>query len=96
MESKAASDAEQYLGAKQKNKSAQDEVAQADFASKKWVWVVDKDEGYIAGTITQEKGEEVNVNLNNGKVSEVSKYTLRNACMIRSSSGDVNWLFIDR
>lgn len=46
-----------------------DAVAQAAFNEKKWVWVEDKDEGYIAAWIGKEEGENVEVHLNNGLVS---------------------------
>lgn len=46
-----------------------DAVAQAAFNEKKWVWVEDKDEGYIAAWIGKEQGENVEVHLNNGLVS---------------------------
>lgn len=46
-----------------------DAVAQAAFNEKRWVWVEDKDEGYIAAWIGKEEGENVEVHLNNGLVS---------------------------
>jgi hypothetical protein len=45
-----------------------DAVAQAAFNEKKWVWVEDKEEGYIAGWIAKENGDQVEVHLNNGQV----------------------------
>ncbi|KAG0040078.1 hypothetical protein BGZ82_005326 [Podila clonocystis] len=48
-----------------------DAVAQAAFNEKKWVWVEDKDEGYIAAWIGKEEGENVEVHLNNGLVKTV-------------------------
>lgn len=45
-----------------------DAVAQAAFNEKKWVWVEDKEEGYIAGWIAKEEGDQVEVHLNNGQV----------------------------
>jgi len=45
-----------------------DAVAQAAFNEKKWVWVEDKDEGYIAGWVSKEDGDQVQVHLNNGQV----------------------------
>ncbi|KAG5455369.1 MAG: P-loop containing nucleoside triphosphate hydrolase protein, partial [Olpidium bornovanus] len=68
MEGKPPTDAEQYLTNGKARRNAQDEVAQQEFASKKWVWVPDKDEGYIAGYVTNEDGDDVRVQLNNGKV----------------------------
>ncbi|CAG8531243.1 4224_t:CDS:10 [Paraglomus brasilianum] len=41
-----------------------DAVAQAAFTEKKWVWVVDKEEGYVAGYITKDMGDTVEVHLN--------------------------------
>lgn len=46
-----------------------DAVAQAAFNEKKWVWVEDKDAGYIAGYITKEMGEQVEVRCNVDSVS---------------------------
>ncbi|KFH65798.1 hypothetical protein MVEG_07901 [Podila verticillata NRRL 6337] len=48
-----------------------DAVAQAAFNEKRWVWVEDKDEGYIAAWIGKEEGENVEVHLNNGLVKTV-------------------------
>ncbi|RKP05784.1 hypothetical protein THASP1DRAFT_32389, partial [Thamnocephalis sphaerospora] len=47
------------------DQAAQDAVAMAEFAGKRWVWVEDVKEGYIAGYITKENGEHVEVQLNN-------------------------------
>ncbi|KAG0221627.1 P-loop containing nucleoside triphosphate hydrolase protein [Mortierella sp. GBAus27b] len=49
-----------------------DAVAQAAFNEKKWVWVEDKEEGYIAGWIAKENGDQVEVHLNNGMVRTVN------------------------
>ncbi|RUP47311.1 hypothetical protein BC936DRAFT_145865 [Jimgerdemannia flammicorona] len=45
-------------------------VAQVAFSEKKWVWVEDKEEGYIAGYITSEDKDSdiVEVHLNNNQV----------------------------
>ncbi|KAJ3017967.1 UNVERIFIED_CONTAM: hypothetical protein HDU68_011389 [Siphonaria sp. JEL0065] len=43
-----------------------DALAQAQFAEKKWVWVHEKSEGYIAGWIVEEKGEQVVVEFQDG------------------------------
>ncbi|KAF9903503.1 Myosin-3, partial [Lobosporangium transversale] len=51
---------------------AVDAVAQAAFNEKKWVWVEDKEEGYIAGWISKEDGDQVEVHLNNGLVRTVN------------------------
>ncbi|CAG8540266.1 21314_t:CDS:10 [Dentiscutata erythropus] len=40
-------------------------VAQATFNERKWVWVEDKKAGYVAGYITKDMGEQVEVHLNN-------------------------------
>jgi hypothetical protein len=53
------------------DQASQDAVAMAAFAEKRWVWVEDKREGYIAGYITRENGEEVDVQLNNDEVCEI-------------------------
>ncbi|KAK3819308.1 MAG: hypothetical protein J3R72DRAFT_357408, partial [Linnemannia gamsii] len=45
---------------------AVDAVAQAAFNEKKWVWVEDKDEGYMAAWISKEQEDQVQVHLNNG------------------------------
>ncbi|KAF8986507.1 hypothetical protein BGZ46_000038, partial [Entomortierella lignicola] len=51
---------------------AVDAVAQAAFNEKKWVWVEDKEEGYIAGWIAKETDDQVEVHLNNGLVKTVN------------------------
>jgi hypothetical protein len=43
------------------DQAAQDAVAMAAFAEKKWVWVEDSKEGYIAGYIIKENGDQVQV-----------------------------------
>ncbi|KAG0224755.1 hypothetical protein BGW41_004968 [Actinomortierella wolfii] len=48
-----------------------DAVAQAAFNEKKWVWVEDKDEGYIAAWISKENNDQVEVHLNNGLVKVI-------------------------
>jgi hypothetical protein len=48
-----------------------DVVAHAAFNEKKWVWVEDKETGYIAGYITKEMGEKVEVHFNDNSVSPV-------------------------
>ncbi|CAG8475115.1 8080_t:CDS:10 [Diversispora eburnea] len=55
-----------------------DTVAQAAFNEKKWVWVEDKNAGYVAGHITKEMGEQVEVRLNDDStrvvcISETAK-----------------------
>ncbi|KAF9934394.1 Myosin-3 [Linnemannia zychae] len=51
---------------------AVDAVAQAAFNEKKWVWVEDREEGYIAAWISKEQGDQVQVHLNNGLVKTVN------------------------
>lgn len=59
---------------------AVDAVAQAAFNEKKWVWVEDKEEGYIAAWISQEQGDQVQVHLNNGLVRACFCYCFRFEC----------------
>ncbi|KAF9961601.1 hypothetical protein BGZ72_002914 [Mortierella alpina] len=49
-----------------------DAVAQAAFNEKKWVWVEDKEEGYISAWISKEQGDQVEVHLSNGLVKTVN------------------------
>lgn len=58
-----------------------DAVAQAAFNEKKWVWVEDKEEGYIAGWISREDSDQVDVHLNNGLVRTHSFYSLTSVCL---------------
>ncbi|CAI2199620.1 1168_t:CDS:2, partial [Funneliformis geosporum] len=55
-----------------------DAIAQATFNEKKWVWVEDKEAGYVAGYITKEMGEQVEIHFNDNlsrivNVSETEK-----------------------
>ncbi|RKO91391.1 myosin head, motor domain-containing protein, partial [Blyttiomyces helicus] len=43
-----------------------DALVQAQWAEKKWVWVTDKEEGYLAGFIVKEDGDNVSVETTNG------------------------------
>lgn len=45
-----------------------DAVAQAAFNEKKWVWVEDKDEGYLSAWVAKENGDQYEVHLSNGLV----------------------------
>jgi len=45
-----------------------DAVAQAAFNEKKWVWVEDKETGYVAGYITKDMGEQVEIHFNDDSV----------------------------
>lgn len=44
------------------------EAKQAEWAQKKWVWVVDNREGCIPAHVVKEAGEDVTVKLNDGNV----------------------------
>ncbi|OZJ04569.1 hypothetical protein BZG36_02720 [Bifiguratus adelaidae] len=61
---------------KSRTNEAVDAVAQAAFNEKKWLWVEDSQEGFIAGYVTSERkgpnGDEYEVYLNNGKVRTVN------------------------
>ncbi|KAJ3051404.1 hypothetical protein HK097_007621 [Rhizophlyctis rosea] len=46
---------------------AADALAQSQWAEKKWTWVKDKDEGFIAGWVTGEKDDTLSVELTNGQ-----------------------------
>jgi myosin protein heavy chain len=45
-----------------------DALAQAQWAEKKWIWLVDKQEGFLAGYVLGEKGDIVKVKLVSGEV----------------------------
>ncbi|KAI9002018.1 P-loop containing nucleoside triphosphate hydrolase protein [Gaertneriomyces semiglobifer] len=49
-----------------------DAIAQQTWAQQKWVWISDKEEGYLAGTIASENGESVEINLLNGTKRSVN------------------------
>ncbi|XP_077387392.1 myosin-14-like isoform X1 [Festucalex cinctus] len=48
-------------------------VAQADWAAKKMVWVPSEKEGFEAASVKEEKGDEVLVELSNGRKATVNK-----------------------
>lgn len=51
-----------------------DAMAQAQWAEKKWVWVKDKEEGFMSGYIVSENGDSVNIRMSNDTVNKgVSK-----------------------
>ena len=50
-----------------------DALAQAEWASKKLVWVPDKEHGFVQGQIKKEKGDEIEVNLESGGNKVVSR-----------------------
>ncbi|KAJ3082640.1 hypothetical protein HDU99_002055 [Rhizoclosmatium hyalinum] len=49
-----------------------DALAQAQFAEKKWVWVHDKSEGYLAGWIIEEAGENAVVEFQDGSKRDLN------------------------
>jgi hypothetical protein len=53
-----------------------DALVQSQWAEKKWVWVADKEEGYINGYITKEDGDNVDLNLSNDTVSSKALLTV--------------------
>jgi myosin protein heavy chain len=60
--------ANQYLERIKPYGAVNDALAQAQWAEKKWVWIVDKEEGFIAGHIVEENGDTVKVSLLNDTV----------------------------
>lgn len=54
-------------------KSVADPAAQAEWSAKKLVWVPDDKEGFLPGSIKQEKKEEYVIELEGGKRRSVSK-----------------------
>ena len=50
-----------------------DALAQAEWASKKLVWVPDKEHGFVQGQIKKEKGDEMEVKLESGGNKVVSR-----------------------
>ena len=52
--------------------AARDAALQAEFNEKKWVWVPDEKEGYLAGWVVREEQDEGDVVLAAG--GEVSQY----------------------
>ena len=50
-----------------------DALAQAEWASKKLVWVPDKEHGFVQGQIKKEKGDELEVKLESGGNKVVSR-----------------------
>lgn len=61
---------------KSHSERSQDAVAQAAFNEKRWVWVEDPEEAYIAGDILREidGGQSFEVALSNGPVSWLEMY----------------------
>ena len=51
-----------------KRQLANDAVVQAEWAAKKWVWIPDKDEGYLACVHVADEGESAVVELTDGQV----------------------------
>jgi len=50
-----------------------DALAQAEWASKKLVWVPDKEHGFVQGQIKKEKGDELEVKLESGGNKVISR-----------------------
>ena len=50
-----------------------DVVAQAEWSKKKLVWVPHPEQGFLQGSIKEEKGEEVTVELDGGQLQKVNK-----------------------
>ena len=46
-----------------------DALTQAKWAEKKWVWLVNKKEGFLPVTISAENGDKIEVSLEDGSVS---------------------------
>ena len=46
------------------------EAKQAEWATKKWMWIIDAREGCVPAYIVKEAGDEVTLKLNDGNVSE--------------------------
>ncbi|KAF0478682.1 hypothetical protein F8M41_023950 [Gigaspora margarita] len=57
-------------------------VAQATFNEKKWVWVEDKKAGYVAGYITRDMGEQVEVRFNDRSVEDMADLTFLNEASV--------------
>ncbi|KAK6094544.1 class II myosin [Batrachochytrium dendrobatidis] len=60
--------ASQYLERVRQN-AVNDTLEQAQWSERKWVWIVDKEKGYIQGSIIKENGDEVEVQLDDNSVS---------------------------
>ncbi|KAH6578714.1 hypothetical protein BASA60_003550 [Batrachochytrium salamandrivorans] len=63
--------ASQYLERVRQN-AVNDTLAQSQWAEHKWVWIVDKDQGYLQGSICKENGDEVEVQLEDGSKRTVN------------------------
>ena len=51
-----------------------DALAQAQWSEKKWIWLSDKQEGYVAGYIIEENNDTVRVRLVSGEVRNHSEF----------------------
>ncbi len=60
--------ASQYLERISTN-AVNDALAQAQWAEKKWVWLVDKKDGYLPASIISENGDQATVQLEDGTVN---------------------------
>ena len=49
-----------------------DTLAQAQWAEKKWMWLIDKEQGYIAVSVVAEHGDTVEIETANGQVCSLS------------------------
>ena len=49
------------------------EAKQAEWATKKWMWIVDAREGCIPAYIVKEAGEDVTLKLNDGSVRRIDR-----------------------
>ncbi|KAJ3214246.1 Myosin-10 [Clydaea vesicula] len=49
-----------------------DALQQSQWAEKKWVWVADKEEGYLSGYVTKEEGDKMELKLSNDTVVTVN------------------------
>ena len=59
-----AEEAERFL-----RSAAVDQQAQQAFDSKKWLWVPHEQEGFVKATVKETKGEQIEVEVQNGGVS---------------------------
>lgn len=63
--------ANQYLERVHQN-AVNDALAQAQWSEKKWVWVADKQQGYLQGFVVSEHGDEVEIQLSDDTVSRIT------------------------
>jgi len=58
------------------------EIRQQEWASKKWVWVIDAKEGCLAAYIVKEAGDQVTVKFNSGEVMLMLLWCTRVLCVV--------------